>query len=286
MISSETNGQIKELVKLQKQARFRKKQAVFVVEGLKMVQEAAQYGKLQKIYLSECLYGEIGKKDPSGENCAEKEEIHLWESNHVRADEDLAELLASYDYEIIADAIFRKVSDTITPQGILGLVTIPQYSWEEILQCQKPYYLLLDDIRDPGNLGTMIRTAEGAGMSAVILSHSSVDLFNPKVVRSTMGSIFRMPYCYVESLPETIRQIRSRGCQVYATAMEGSVVYDEPDYTAGAAVVIGNEANGISDEVFREMPINIRIPMGGHLESLNAAISAAIIMYEINRQRT
>lgn len=286
MISSETNGQIKELVKLQKQARFRKKQDVFVVEGFKMVQEAAQYGKLQKIYLSECLYGEIGKKDPSGENCAEKEEIHLSENNHVRADEGLAKLLASYDYEIIADAIFRKVSDTITPQGILGLVTIPQYSQEEILQCQKPYYLLLDDIRDPGNLGTMIRTAEGAGMSAVILSHSSVDLFNPKVVRSTMGSIFRMPYCYVESLPETIRQIRNRGCPVYATAMEGSVVYDEPDYTTGAAVVIGNEANGISDEVFRERPTNIRIPMGGHLESLNAAISAAIIMYEINRQRT
>lgn len=256
MISSESNGQIKELVKLQKQARFRKKQAIFVVEGLKMVQEAARYGKLQKIYLSESLYGE-----------------------------NLSELLSAYDYEVIADAVFRKVSDTITPQGILGLVTIPRYSQEEILQSQESYYLLLDDIRDPGNLGTMIRTAEGAGMSAVILSHSSVDLFNPKVVRSTMGSIFRMPYCYVESLPETIRQIRSQGCQVYATAMEGSVVYDEPDYTTGAAVVIGNEANGISDAIFREMPVNIRIPMGGHLESLNAAVSAAIIMYEIRRQR-
>ncbi len=256
MISSESNGQIKELVKLQKQARFRKKQAIFVVEGLKMVQEAARYGKLQKIYLSESLY-----------------------------EENLSELMLAYDYEVISDAVFRKVSDTITPQGILGLVTIPRYSQEEILQSQESYYLLLDDIRDPGNLGTMIRTAEGAGMSAVILSHSSVDLFNPKVVRSTMGSIFRMPYCYVESLPETIRQIRNQGCQVYATAMEGSVVYDEPDYTTGAAVVIGNEANGISDAVFREMPVNIRIPMEGHLESLNAAVSAAIIMYEIRRQR-
>lgn len=261
MISSESNGQIKELVKLQKQARFRKKRAVFVVEGLKMVQEAARYGKLQKIYLSEDLYEEVEKKD-------------------------LFDLLAVYDYEIISDTVFQKVSDTITPQGVLGLVSIPQYSMKEILQSQKPYYLLLDDIRDPGNLGTMIRTAEGAGMSAVILSHGSVDLFNPKVVRSTMGSIFRMPYCYVESLPETIRQIRNQGCRVYATAMEGSVAYDEPDYTTGAAVVIGNEANGISDAVFHEMPINIRIPMEGHLESLNAAISAAVIMYEIHRQRT
>lgn len=285
MISSESNGQIKELVKLQKQARFRKKQNAFVVEGLKMVQEAAQYGKLQKIYLSECLYRGTGKKDQSGKSCVGKEEIHLSDGSHVRSDESLSELLSSYDYEIIADAVFRKVADTITPQGILGLVTILRYSQEDILQSQKPYYLLLDDIRDPGNLGTMIRTAEGAGMSAVILSQSSVDLFNPKVVRSTMGSIFRMPYCYVESLPETIRQIREQGCQVYATAMEGSVVYDQPDYTTGAAVVIGNEANGISDAVFREMPVNIRIPMEGHLESLNAAISAAIIMYEIHRQR-
>lgn len=285
MISSESNGQIKELVKLQKQARFRKKQDAFVVEGLKMVQEAARYGKLQKIYLSECLYREIEKKEQPEENCAEREKINLSKRNPGRAEEDLAELLTSYNYEIIADTVFRKVSDTITPQGILGLVTIPKYSQADILQYQ-PYYLLLDDIRDPGNLGTMIRTAEGAGMSAVILSQSSVDLFNPKVVRSTMGSIFRMPYCYVESLPETIRQLRDQGCQVYATAMEGSVVYDEPDYATGAAVVIGNEANGISDEVFREMPINIRIPMGGHLESLNAAVSAAVIMYEINRQRT
>lgn len=294
MISSESNGQIKELVKLQKQARIRKKQTAFVVEGLKMVQEAARYGKLQKIYLSESLYGEVREKDRSkereefylsGKNRTEEEGFRVSESNRVRSDTDLSDLLVYYDYEIIADSVFRKVSDTITPQGILGLVTMPQYSREEILQSQKPYYLLLDDIRDPGNLGTMIRTAEGAGMSAVILSYSSVDLFNPKVVRSTMGSIFRMPYCYVESLPETIRQIRDRGCQVYATAMEGSVVYDQPDYTTGAAVVIGNEANGISDEIFREMPVNIRIPMEGHLESLNAAISAAVIMYEIHRQR-
>lgn len=263
MISSESNGQMKDLIRLQKQARFRKKQAVFVAEGLKMVQEAAHYGKLQKIYLSESLYEEIEQ------------------GNYVGFDEDL---LTSYDYEVIADILFQKVSDTVTPQGILGLVSIPRYSQDEVLQSQKPYYLLLDDIRDPGNLGTMIRTAEGAGICGVILSQGSVDLFNPKVVRGTMGAIFRMPYCYVESLPEIIGQIRSQGCQVYATAMAGSVAYDEPDYTTGAAIVIGNEANGISDAVFREGPVNIRIPMEGKLESLNAAISAAIIMYEINRQ--
>lgn len=261
MISSESNGQIKELVKLQKQARYRKQQGTFVVEGLKMVQEAARYGNLQKIYLSEERYAEIADRPQQGETFVEKE------------------------FEVVADAVFRKVSDTMTPQGILGLVTIPRYSLAELLQLSEPQFLLLDDVRDPGNLGTMIRTAEGAGMSGVILSQGSVDLFNPKVVRATMGAIFRMPYCYVESLPDTIRQIRDRGCEVYATAMEGSVVYDVPDYTAGAAVVIGNEANGISQAVFCEKPVPIRIPMAGQLESLNAAVSAAVIMYEINRQK-
>lgn len=270
MISSESNGQIKELIKLQKQARIRKQQKTFVAEGFKMVQEAAHYGKLQKVYLSEGKYAEIEKMHLSGQ--------------HAESDIDWSGLLAEYEYEVIADSLFRKVSDTITPQGILGLVTTPQYSLDEILQQDKRNYILLDDLRDPGNLGTIMRTAEGAGMSGVILSKDSVDLFNPKVVRATMGAIFRMPYCYVDSLPEVVRQIKTLGCEVYATAMEGSVVYDEPDYTRGAAIVIGNEANGVSDAVFREKPVNIRIPMEGQLESLNAAVSAAVIMYEINRQ--
>lgn len=270
MISSESNGQMKELVKLQKQARYRKQQGIFIVEGSKMVQEAAQYGKLQKIYLSEKRYNDISdRQQPEASTSG-----MAWE-----------DLLAHVAFEVVSDAVFRKVSDTVTPQGILGLVTIPRYSLEELLNVSKPQYLLLDDVRDPGNLGTMIRTAEGAGMSAVILSRDSVDLFNPKVVRATMGSVFRMPYCYVQSLPDTIQQIRDRRCEVYATAMEGSVVYDVPDYTEGAAIVIGNEANGISDDVFREKPVPIRIPMEGQLESLNAAVSAAVIMYEINRQK-
>ena len=108
-------------------------------------------------------------------------------------------------------------------------------------------------------------------MAAVLMSKGTVDLFNPKVVRATMGAIFRMPYCYVEDLPALAEKLREQGIAVYGTAMEGSVVYDEPDYTTGAAMVIGNEANGI--------------PMEGSLESLNAAVSAAIVMYEMQRQR-
>lgn len=258
MISSDSNSQIKDLIRLQKQAKYRKKKRCFVAEGIKMLREAAAYGKLQKIYIMESI--------------REKE------------DAELEQLLEEYPYEMVTDSVFRQMSETVTPQGILGLAQMPEYALEELWADERHRYLLLDDLRDPGNLGTILRTAEGAGMSGVILSRESVDLFNPKVVRSTMGAIFRVPFCYVESLSEVARRIRELGIGVYGTAMEGSVVYDEPDYTEGAGIVIGNEANGISDEVFREMTGRIRIPMGGRLESLNAAVAAAIVMYEMQRQ--
>lgn len=258
MISSETNAQIKDLIKLQKQAKQRKRSGLFVAEGLKMLAEAAEHGKLQKIYVAE----------------------HKMKNS----DEVLESLCRNYPCETVSDAVFKQISETVTPQGVLGLIQMPEYSLDQLLQDTRHRYLLLDDLRDPGNLGTMMRTAEGAGMSGVILSKESVDLFNPKVVRSTMGAIFRMPYCYVENLAETAGKIRKMGYGVYGTAMQGSVVYDEPDYTKGAAVVIGNEANGISEKVFREMSGRIRIPMQGKLESLNAAVAAAVVMYEMERQ--
>lgn len=258
MISSISNTQIQNLIKLQKQVRFRRKQQLFVAEGMKMLREAAWQGKLKRIYATE-------------------EKWDVWQ-------QEMPVDKGKFDYELVSDAVFKQISETVTPQGILGLVSIPTYALQDILKDGRHHYLLLDDIRDPGNLGTIMRTAEGAGMSGIILSRECVDLFNPKVVRSTMGAIFRVPYCYVESLPEVVRQIRKLAYEVYGTAMEGSVIYDEPDYTKGAAVVIGNEANGISPAVFQEISGRIRIPMEGQLESLNAAVSASIIMYEINRQ--
>lgn len=122
-------------------------------------------------------------------------------------------------------------------------------------------------------------------MSGVILSRESVDLFNPKTVRSTMGAIFRVPFYYVEDLVLAIEQIKQRGIPVYGTMMQGSMLYDEVDYREGAAVVIGNEANGISGQVSEVLSEKVRIPMAGNLESLNAAVSAAILMYEVFRQR-
>lgn len=264
MISSESNAQIKELVKLQKNARHRRRQQCFVVEGVKLVGEAAEHGRLERVFLSETMVQEEWKQ--------------LAGQPMFR---DIPEDLV----EIVTDPVFSKISDTVTPQGILGLVKMPGYTLEEILSQEKQLFLLLDDLRDPGNLGTILRTAEGAGISGVILSRESVDLFNPKTVRATMGAIFRVPFVYVENLAQTVEGMKERGISVYGTRMEGSQIYDQPDYRRATALVIGNEANGISQEVLDRLTGGIRIPMEGSLESLNAAVAAAIVMYEAARQR-
>lgn len=259
IITSESNGQIKELIKLQKQARERRKTKKFVAEGIKMVLEAINFDKLDKLYVSESAFDRTAQR--------------------------LGDKLERIPYEVVADNVFKQISDTVTPQGVLATVNMPEYDVKEILSDERKAWVLLDDLRDPGNLGTIVRTSEGAGMSGVIMSKESVDLFNPKVVRSTMGAIFRVKFCYVESLIDIIEEIKKSGYDVYATAMEGSEVYDCVDYTKGAAFIIGNEANGVSDAVFEKASQRIRIPMEGKLESLNAAVSAAIIMYEMAGQK-
>ena len=266
MITSESNSQIKDIIKLQKNIKHRKKVSAFIAEGVKLLLEAAAHNKIKKIYVSESLY-----------NGNHKEGVDL--------SSDIKLLLSKNPYEIVADDIFKKVSDTVTTQGILGIVSLPEYSIDSIISDKRHMWLLLDDLRDPGNLGTIIRTAEGAGMSGVIMSKGTVDLFNPKTVRSTMGAIFRVPYVYVEDILSAIDMIKKAGYNVYGTAMKGSILYDKADYANGAGIVIGNEANGISGRVFDNITDSICIPMEGELESLNAAVSAAIVMYEAARQR-
>lgn len=259
MISSETNAQIKEILKLQKSARERRKKQLFVAEGLKLVKEAADHGRLKQLYVSESV---MQKEDAQ------------WQ-----------QFFEQYASEVVSDSVFRAISETVTPQGVLGLVQIPVYEQESVLNDERKSFLLLDDLRDPGNLGTIMRTAEGADMSGVILSRESVDLFNPKVVRSTMGAIFRVPFFYADDLTEIMTLLKAKGIPVYGTMMQGSVVYDEPDYRSGTAIVIGNEANGISEKVAKELSVRVRIPMAGSLESLNAAVAAAVLMYEVARQK-
>ena len=141
--------------------------------------------------------------------------------------------------------------------------------------------LILEDTADPGNLGTIMRTAEAAGVTGVIMSKGTVDIFNPKVVRSTMGSIFRLPFAYVEDLKEVIKELKKSGISFYATHLKGEKSYKAIKYSDRSAILIGNEARGLSDEVADLADIYVIIPMQGKVESLNAAVAAALMMYEV-----
>jgi TrmH family RNA methyltransferase len=192
-----------------------------------------------------------------------------------------------YKYEVLSDEVFKKVSDTQTPQGILCILTMPHYEIKDYIGNDKnnQLFVLLEDLQDPGNLGTIFRTSEGAGVSGVIMTSNTADIFNPKVIRSTMGSIYRVPFFIVENLCDTIDKLKNSGISVYAAHLDNSVNYDEVDYTKKAAFLIGNEAKGLKRETADMATRYIKIPMEGRLESLNAAVATSILIYEAQRQR-
>lgn len=256
MITSTSNPQIKKLLQLQKKSKARNEEHVFLVEGLRMFAEVPEK-RVQKVYISESLYNK------------KKQELNL----------------NRFSVEILSDTVFQHVSDTKTPQGILCIVKQKKYDLDKILEIQNPHFMVLDNLQDPGNLGTIVRTAEGAGVDAVFLSKESVDIYNPKTIRSTMGSIYRMPVIYVEDLLELLDTFKKKGIKSYAAHLDGENTYDKEDYQTGTAILIGNEGNGLRDEVSNAADIWVRIPMQGQVESLNAAIAASVLMFEVYRQR-
>ena len=246
MITSSSNQQMKNITALMKKAKERKSLNLFVVEGRKMFEEVPPEW-LSKVYVSERFL-----EEPEAE-----------------------QLLAG----------FKSISDTQTPQGILCLVRMPQYPLSDLLRGNRTHLLIVESIQDPGNLGTMLRTGEGAGITGIIMNRTTVDLFNPKTIRSTMGSIYRVPYYIADDLAETIGELKRQKVGIYAAHLKGQMQYDEPSYCKGTAFLIGNEGNGLSDEIAGLADTYVRIPMEGSVESLNAAVSAALLMYETNRQR-
>lgn len=187
--------------------------------------------------------------------------------------------------ELVSDVVFSYMSDTKTPQGVLAVIEQMNYTLEQILNAENPHILVLDNLQDPGNLGTIFRTAEAAGVNGIILSKDCVDIYNPKTIRSTMGAIYRMPFVYVEDVISVIGQMKEKGISVYAAHLDGKQSYDKENYQKGTAFLIGNEGNGLREEVAKEADIWVQIPMAGEVESLNAAIAAAVLMFEVSRQR-
>ena len=256
MITSVSNERVKNIIKLQQKARVRREQNCFIVEGLRMAQELPP-GRLIEAYASESF-------------AAKQENDSLCRSLHA---------------EIVADHVMEAMSDTQTPQGILAVVRRKDIPAKKIWQGKSALVMVLERIQDPGNLGTILRTAEGAGVTGVLMSADTVDIYNSKVIRSTMGSIYRVPFAYVEDLKEAVRAMKQDGIRTYAAHLLGENCYDQEDYTGSTAFLIGNEGAGLSDELAGLSDCFIRIPMCGKVESLNAAVASAILMYEAGRQR-
>ena len=256
MIESTANKQVKNLIQLMKKAKIRRETQTFVVEGIRMFREVPKE-RLVQTYVSEGFL--------------EKEENR--------------EAVEGIRYEVMTDKVFSAVSDTQTPQGILCVVRQKEYTLEEILKKEHPFLMILENLQDPGNLGTIFRTAEGAGVDGIIMSSDTVDIYNPKTVRSTMGSLYRMPFIYEKDLKSVVNRVKENDITVYAAHLKGQHAYYREDYCSGCAFLIGNEGNGLTEELASQADTYIRIPMEGQVESLNAAVAAAVLMYETKRQR-
>ena len=250
IITSASNEQIKKVIQLKEKAKVRRNEGCFVVEGIKMFSEIPE-SDLQEVYASE-----------------------QFEREH-------REVLKGVRYQLVSDSVFKKMSDTVTPQGILAVVKMKAYQVEDIIKERKDgksCFVVLDRLQDPGNLGTILRTGEGAGISGLIMSRDCVDIYSPKVIRSTMGSIFRVPFVVVDDLKDAVETLKKNGIVIYAAHLQGEL-YSSGNLSEDCAFLIGNEARGLSDEIAELADKKIKIPMDGKVESLNAAVATAILMY-------
>ena len=267
MITSMANGHIKQLRLLLEKSRARNREDLFVAEGIKMFAEAP-VSKIREVYYAESFTPKaLPEVQEKLRKCREKGVL----------------------VETVSDEVFQKTADTKTPQGILFVMEQMQYSMEILVEKavkrykeggREPLFLLLEDIQDPGNLGTMLRTGEGAGVDGVIMSRGTVDIYNPKTIRSTMGSLYRVPFAYVEELADAIRLLQKNDIPVYAAHLRGERFFDELSYEGGSAFLIGNEGNGLKKETADLADLYLKIPMEGKLESLNAAVASALLLYQ------
>lgn len=276
-LTSVNNDRVKDITKLIKSAKRRRESRSFVAEGIRLVSEVPPE-KLISLYIEETFYEKLDKSQDYDESDFER----------GFRDRIMALIKAAEEKEsffLVNDAVMYKLSDTETPQGILAVVEMQDMEAENLLtDDDMPFIIVMDGLQDPGNMGTIIRTAEGAGVTGILISSDSVDSYSPKVVRATMGALFRMKLCISTDLKEDISLLKEKGITVFGTHLSGKEFYDE-DFRIPSAFLIGNEGKGLKDDVAETADRLLRIPMKGRVESLNAGVSAAVVMYEVLRQR-
>lgn len=260
-IKSSSNTKIKDIKSLYKR-KERWNKGIFIIEGIKIVEECIDnnYPLEDIVYSDELL--------------------------NVRGGGELFNKIKNYNNLInVPSKLFKEISDTETPQWIMAIAKIKKNPIEEIQKTKDPFILLLEEIQDPGNMGTIIRTADAFNIDGVVITVGSVDIYNPKVVRSTMGSIFRTPIYHISNKLEFIEKLKTQGYKIYSTSLEAKKHIYEIDFSDASIVLIGNESRGVSTPMSSLADELIKIPIPGGAESLNAGIASSIIMYEAMRQR-
>ena len=254
MITSTSNPRIKDVIRLRDKSSERRERGLFIAEGRRIVEEIPEE-------LIETLF------------VAESFQRESWRGVS----------LALPFVEEVSDAVMAKMADTVSPQGILAVVRQQHPTLDEM--AKGGLILLLDRIQDPGNLGTMIRTAEACGADGILCDAGTADRYSPKVVRSTMGALFRLPVVVADNLEKSLQQLKNSGYTAFAAHLQGSVDYRRASWPQKTVLMIGNEANGLSDSLTACADERVLIPMQGKVESLNASVAAALLMFEWRRGR-
>lgn len=258
VITSKDNEIIKNIKKL-KDKKFREQEHKYIIEGIKLIEEAIkELAKIDTIVVCE--------------DCVKNEEI----------DSKLLYEVAKYNCIYVSERVFSLLTDVKNPQGILAVIEketeIDQVDYNEDL------IVVLDKVQDPGNLGTILRTVDSIGLKQIIVAEGSGDIFNPKVVRSTMGAIFRVKVKISQDIQKTIAEIKKHKFKVISTSLATDKSIYDVKYEK-SAIIIGNEANGVSKELQDASDELVKIPMLGNTESLNASVATGIVLYEYVRQK-
>lgn len=257
-ITSKDNELIKHIRKL-KDKKYRDESNEYLVEGVKLVEEAVkENAKIKQIIVCE--------------DTTRTYEI----PTHIMLE------IAKYECISVSDKIFNIITQVTNPQGIMAI--IEKNAQNAKIDYTQDIIVVLDDVQDPGNLGTILRTVDSIGLNQIIVSKGTADAFNSKVVRSTMGAIFRIKIIEVENLAQAIKEMRKHHFKLMVTSLQTKNSIYDIDFNK-KIIVIGNEANGVSKEIQDMADEKAKIPMLGRTESLNASVAAGVVMYEYVRQK-
>ena len=258
VISSKENEYVKHIRKL-KEKKYRDQNNEYIIEGLKMVEEAIQ----EKAVIKNIIICDDCEKTGS-------------------IPKDLMYEIAKYNCIYVTKKIFESLTEVVNPQGIIAVVE--KENTEANINKDQEIILALDDIQDPGNLGTILRTADSVGLKQILVSKGTADAYNPKVVRSTMGAIFRIKIIECENLENKLKELQKSSYKILVTSLQTKQSIYDVKYNK-TVIVIGNEAKGVSENIQKIADKKVKIPMLGKTESLNASVATGIILYEYVRQK-